>query len=55
MGSTGALRAGVESTIAMRRYGTDEEVAHLLAFLASDAPSYCKGSIYMIDGGYVAA
>ena len=50
-----ALRTGVESTIAMRRYGTDEEVAHLLAFLASDASSYCNGSIYMIDGGYVAA
>jgi len=23
--------------------------------LASDASSYCSGSIYMIDGGYVAA
>lgn len=50
-----ALRTGVEATIAMRRYGTDEEVAHLLAFLASDASSYCNGSIYMIDGGYIAA
>ena len=39
----------------MRRYGTNEEVAHLLAFLASDASSYCTGSIHMIDGGYVAA
>ncbi len=54
-GDPPALRAGVEATIAMRRYGTDEEVAHLLAFLASDASSYCNGSIYMIDGGYVAA
>jgi NAD(P)-dependent dehydrogenase (short-subunit alcohol dehydrogenase family) len=50
-----ALRAGIEASIAMRRYGTNEEVAHLLAFLASDASSYCNGSIYMIDGGYVAA
>ena len=50
-----ALRAGIEANIAMRRYGTDEEVAHLLAFLASDSSSYCNGSIYMIDGGYVAA
>ena len=50
-----ALRSGIEATIAMRRYGTNEEVAHLLAFLASDAASYCNGSIYMIDGGYVAA
>jgi NAD(P)-dependent dehydrogenase (short-subunit alcohol dehydrogenase family) len=50
-----ALRSGIESGIAMRRYGTNEEVAHLIAFLASDASSYCNGSIYMIDGGYVAA
>jgi len=50
-----ALRSGIEAGIAMRRYGTNEEVAHLIAFLASDASSYCNGSIYMIDGGYVAA
>lgn len=50
-----ALRSGIEASIAMRRYGTNEEVAYLLAFLASDASSYCNGSIYMIDGGYVAA
>jgi len=50
-----ALRGGVEATIAMRRYGTNEVVAYLLAFLASDAASYCNGSIYMVDGGYVAA
>jgi NAD(P)-dependent dehydrogenase (short-subunit alcohol dehydrogenase family) len=50
-----ALREGIEAGIAMRRYGTNEEVAHLIAFLASDASSYCNGSIYLIDGGYVAA
>ena len=50
-----ALRGGIEASIAMRRYGTNEEVAHLLAFLASDASSYCNGSIHLIDGGYVAA
>ena len=50
-----ALREGVETTIALKRYGTNEEVAHLLAFLASDASSYCNGSIHMIDGGYIAA
>ena len=41
--------------IPMKRYGTSEEVAHLLAFLASDASSYCTGSIHMVDGGYIAA
>jgi NAD(P)-dependent dehydrogenase (short-subunit alcohol dehydrogenase family) len=49
-----AMRGGLEAAIPMHRYGTNEEVAHLLAFLASDASSYCNGSIYMIDGGYVA-
>ena len=51
-----ALRSGVESSIALRRYGTnEEEVAHRLAFLGSDASSYCTGSNYMVDGGYIAA
>ena len=50
-----ALREGIEASIPMRRYGTSEEVAHLLAFLASEASSYCNGSIHMIDGGYIAA
>lgn len=50
-----ALRSGIEATIAMKRYGTNEEVAHLIAFLASDASSYCNGAMYLIDGGYVAA
>lgn len=51
----GALRGGIEESIAMKRYGTNEEVAHLLAFLASDAASYCNGSIHMVDGGFIAA
>lgn len=50
-----ALRETIEATIPMKRYGTSDEVAYLLAFLASDAASYCNGSIHMIDGGYVAA
>ncbi|WP_309601988.1 SDR family NAD(P)-dependent oxidoreductase [Sphingomonas sp.] len=50
-----ALREGIEAGIPMKRYGTSEEVAHLLAFLASDESSYCNGSIHMIDGGYIAA
>ena len=50
-----ALRGAIEAGIAMRRYGTNDEVAQLIAFLASDAASYCSGSIYMTDGGYAAA
>ncbi len=41
--------------IALKRYGTNEEVAHLAAFLASDEASFCSGGIHMIDGGFTAA
>jgi NAD(P)-dependent dehydrogenase (short-subunit alcohol dehydrogenase family) len=39
---------------AMNRLGTPEEVAHLVAFLASDAASFITGSYHLIDGGYAA-
>ena len=49
-----ALRAAISNRIPMKRYGTNEEIAHLIAFLASDAASYCNGSLYVADGGYLA-
>ncbi len=39
----------------MRRYGTPEEVAGVVAFLASDDAAYVNGSDYGIDGGMTAA
>ncbi len=42
------------SKISMQRYGTNEEVANLALFLASDESSYCTGGIHMIDGGWIA-
>lgn len=41
--------------VPMGRYGTNEEVANLALFLASDESTYCTGGIHMIDGGFVAA
>lgn len=50
-----AGQAFILSNIPMGRYGTNEEVANLALFLASDESSYCTGSIHMIDGGWIAA
>ena len=50
----GAIRSDFTSKIALGRYGTNEEVAKLALFLASDESSYCSGGIYMIDGGFTA-
>lgn len=45
----------LKALIPLKRYGTNEEVAHLAAFLASDDASFCSGGIHMIDGGFTAA
>lgn len=38
----------------IRRLGEPQDVAGLALFLASEASSYCTGSVYMVDGGYLA-
>lgn len=50
-----AIRNDFTTKIALQRYGTNEEVAHLALFLASDESSYCAGGMYLLDGGYTAA
>ena len=50
-----AVRAGIEALIALKRYGTNEEVANLAAFLASNESTYCTGGVYTVDGGFTAA
>ncbi len=37
------------------RLGTPEEVAEMVAFLASDESSWCNGGAYVLDGGLQAA
>jgi NAD(P)-dependent dehydrogenase (short-subunit alcohol dehydrogenase family) len=38
----------------LNRFGTAEEVAHAILFLASDEASFITGTCLMVDGGYTA-
>ncbi|MPY64294.1 SDR family oxidoreductase [Streptomyces spongiae] len=46
-----ATRAGHESRIPLRRYGTPEEFGRTAAFLLSPAASYLTGIMLPVDGG----
>lgn len=41
--------------IPQRRYGTPEEVAFMVAFLASDEASHVSGTTVNVDGGFLSA
>lgn len=45
-----AAKKGIEQMIPLGRYGQSEEIADLVAFLASDESTYISGSQYRIDG-----
>jgi NAD(P)-dependent dehydrogenase (short-subunit alcohol dehydrogenase family) len=44
----------MHAALPVPRVGTPEDVAQLVAFLASDASGYCTGAEFVVDGGSLA-
>jgi NAD(P)-dependent dehydrogenase (short-subunit alcohol dehydrogenase family) len=48
-------KAALVSTVPVKRLATSEEIAHVIAFVASENASYMTGSSIPVDGGMIAA
>jgi NAD(P)-dependent dehydrogenase (short-subunit alcohol dehydrogenase family) len=51
---TAERRAGVASTIPLKRVGKPEEIAQAIVFVSSDKASFITGASYLVDGGKTA-
>src|SRR5438105_10515023 len=52
--NTGENKAALVSTVPIKRLATPEEIAHVIAFVASARASYMTGALIPVDGGMVA-
>src|SRR6201997_3321572 len=52
--STDENKAALVSTVPVKRMATSEEIAHVIAFVASENASYMTGSSIPVDGGMIA-
>ena len=51
---TAERKAGLASTVPLKRLGKPEEIAQTIAFLSSDEASFITGASYLVDGGKTA-
>ena len=54
-GSIKDFYKNIEKAIPMGRFGTPEEIAQAVAFLASEGAGYITGVALQVDGGYIKA
>jgi NAD(P)-dependent dehydrogenase (short-subunit alcohol dehydrogenase family) len=53
--NTDKNKAALVSTVPFKRLATPEEIAHVIAFVASADASYMTGASIPVDGGLLAA